>query len=220
MRWIFITAAILIVPTSTALADLPGSSQPSDGTTQRRIGNGLRVLGSIFGGMLRFSGDYSDEPPSRLTIEGQVGLGTPLGTGGISASLAATQWLDVALGVGRGAAGLQIAAMARVHPRHHGERMFFGVGVSQGDYEGPSLRPITGSGPAGDLSAPTLQDARWMNLETGSEIGKLGFFARMSFGVGWRFSDSGCLLDGDECATPPKLWRLMPYTGLTLGYRY
>jgi len=164
-----------------------------------------------------------------LAIEGQVGLGAPLGLAGLAVDLTPHPWFSLNAGVGRGVDGLQLAATLRVRPLFLG-RMFavgLGGGVSRGDTS--TLVAF------GDSPQLRFSQATWLNAEVFGELRRGSWHLRPFVGIGRRVSYSGCAYDDARSAMPSGMIRpcsdvsksdldkydsdrMIGYTGVAFGF--
>lgn len=159
------------------------------------------------------------DPWSWLLIEGQLGLGAPLGYLGLSVGASPVPWIELDLGAGLGAAGVQYAADSRLRLARWGSldryAFYLGAGVSMGPYNSDALSPSNPSNYHWDT-------AYWGNLEAGLEIRmESGFSARPFVGAGYMFNvNTGKLSVGGSTGPPDSISPWQPYVGLGLGYSF
>src|SRR5687767_10413210 len=71
-----------------------------------------------------------------ISVRGQLGIGTPLGIGGVSGELNLARPIALELGVGHNGFGPQVAALAHGRvPIASSVGLTLGLGVSRGPYE-------------------------------------------------------------------------------------
>ncbi len=168
-------------------------------------------------------GVAAESPPrpvraGTFTVEGQAGLGSPIGLIGAAASVAVAPFLDVGVGAGKAIDGLQVAGTVRLHQRKAGARAYLAASVSQGRYVDNDWW---------DGGEKVFEDARWVSVEVGSEGGQRGMFGRWGVGLTKMVSSASCIDTdhGDEepfsspCREPSSSY-LYPFLSFTVGYRY
>jgi hypothetical protein len=164
-----------------------------------------------------------------IVVEGQFGLGAPLGLAGLALEYSPVPFLGIDLGVGLGRGGVQYAFATRLRLLRAGHRNhvapYLGAGVSAGgfntDYPGPNIS-VDGSQ---TFHEDTVEHyhfdmALWMNLEAGADL-RLGPHVTLRPFAGAAFllnPGAGTAVTGQlgEVPTPPDRW--LPYLGLAVGY--
>jgi hypothetical protein len=144
-----------------------------------------------------------DERNRTVRIEGQLGLGMPLGGAGLEASFLATSGLSISAGFGTSIHGdTQLAFMPRLHLFAISRTAYLsvGAGLSYGDYEEIDLFGD------GDIYPAAV----WGNLEA-----SIAIYVRA---IGLRaFSGYSRILTHGETATATSGRVELPYLGLGLS---
>lgn len=164
-----------------------------------------------------------------FAVEGQVGVGTPLGFVGAQAEYAPFPWLGLSGGIGLSDDGLQIAMMPRLRVPLGSVALALGLGMSAGAEEQRACE-----GPGGlcldmDYEGPEY-DRTWNlgvfgNAEVAMEVrARSGFVFRTSLGMALLLNagDYDCRgPDADTCIKDDSdvaVW--FPYLGVSFGYAF
>lgn len=168
-----------------------------------------------------------------IGVEAQVGLGTPLGFGGVGVDLNLLEPLSLNAGVGVGSDGPQLALMGRARWTPNSAAAasgYTGLGASVGPYlAGPDCDAVVCDSGA-ELPREQWDAAVWANLELGVEQ-LVGAEHSVSFrgyvGLGRLLNPGGSELSTDYCAAgspcggfngiPMQPWLI--YVGMAVGYR-
>ena len=127
-------------------------------------------------------------------IYAQLGLGTPLGWGGVEIEQTLASFLAVSAGAGMGFAGPQIAAMPRLRFGHQNQAATFGLGASYGSYSWDDNCTL-------DCN-PTVRrgTVAWGNVEAGFEQrSQSGLSIRLFAGYGHVIAGSLTCTTGTFC---------------------
>lgn len=148
------------------------------------------------------------------TVYAQLGLGTPLGWGGVELEQTVTSFLALSAGAGMGFAGPQVAFMPRLRLGNRDSAGVFGIGVSYGNYRRTETCLFD--------CAPTYFDGKvaWANIEGGVEHRwNAGLTLRVFVGLGHVVAGQlSCT--GDSCTTYREQVRTLPYVGAALGWSF
>lgn len=157
-----------------------------------------------------------------LIARGHLGVGTPVGSFGVSGELSALRYVALQLGVGSNGEGMQLALMGYGRLPLSGAFAFdLGAGLSEGAYV---YRTNV-------IDADHSDDTRWdaavfANGEVALEtLAKGGFSTRWSFGLGRLLNPddvSKCWNGGDAepCSASRRKAHTVPYLGVALGYAF
>jgi hypothetical protein len=164
-----------------------------------------------------------------LVLEGQLGLGTPLGLAGIALDYSPFSILGLNLGIGLGLGGPQYAFASRLRVIRAGRRkqvaLYLSGGVSGGafntQYRGPDIS-FAGSqgGPEDPVAHYHWDAAYWTNLEAGVEIRVRQHLSLRPFaGAAFLLNPSaGTAVIGQYGEIPTRAERWAPYLGIAIGY--
>jgi hypothetical protein len=176
---------------------------------------------------------HSGSPPSvastgarPLTLEGIIGLGTPIGTAGVLLDVALGERWSVAAGAGLGGGGPQVAVMSRLRAAGHptGPALVIGAGVSGGPYQ-----EFTIDADHSDLK--TWTPALWANGELGFRYSTRSVVFRVSLGTGQVLNVNhfecknakyltSCERERAAGIRPFQLFKTtVPYVAVAVGYR-
>lgn len=181
--------------------------------------------------LLRTSSAWAERP---LAFDGTVGLGTPLGTLGLSFDYAPIRWVSLGAGIGTNIDGLQKAGMLRVRfTPNRPTSLFAGGGYSQGPWsQGTANRYGLWSLPRAiyELNSTTPEApwrhwkrGRWINLELGGETRQNkgdGFDARGFAGVALLLNprENTVKTDFGDSLPPVKVVPFVFYFGAAFGF--
>lgn len=151
-----------------------------------------------------------------LAVEAQLGLGTPIGVGGLAFDLDLHRDVSINLGGGYGF-GPQFAGMIRYRRGRPPMRWGFGIGTSRGNAGDLLLDTLRGTPTYG----PHWSPGWWLNFELNLE-------ARYENGLRWRcFLGGGAVVNISDCSwtsTDPRLNGAhctksfpLPYLGCAIG---
>ncbi|MBP8809260.1 MAG: hypothetical protein KBG48_34710 [Kofleriaceae bacterium] len=146
-----------------------------------------------------------------FTVEGQLGLASPLGVG-VAADYAPTSWLSVGAGVGRNstpATQVAVGARARVWSSP-GRALFFGVAGSGGGWSEPTSDDLTRE----------FERAYWANAELGVEGRAAGLSGRAFFGAAALLNRDDWTCNTAGGCTGEVRGTVLPYFGFALGYAF
>ncbi len=153
---------------------------------------------------------------------GHLGMGTPVGSLGVSGELGALRYMALQLGVGSNGEGVQLALMGYGRlPLGDTLALDLGVGLSEGAYVHRT----------NVIDADHSDDTRWdaavfANGEVALEtLAKGGFSTRWSLGLGRLLNPddvSKCWNGGDAepCSASRRKAYTVPYIGVALGYAF
>lgn len=172
---------------------------------------------------------WSEKP---FVIEGELGLGTPVGFLGVALDYSPCPLIGLNLGVGLGTAGLQYAFTPRVRLFRAGKRtftaMYLGVGASAGRFYEPGLSLtdfISVDGSQGHPGAQPLRyrwdTAYWANFEIGVEVRRPSRLSLRPYaGLSVLVNPTTSSMDLDYLGAGPRssVQRLSPYVGFAFGY--
>ncbi len=145
-----------------------------------------------------------------FTIEGQLGLASPIGVG-VAADYAPTSWLSVGAGVGRNSVATQVAVGARARVWSSPARaMFVGVAGSGGGWSEPTPDDVTRS----------FDRAYWLNAEVGVEGRGAWLSGRAFFGVGSLLNRDDWTCSGATGCDDDVESSVLPYFGFAVGFAF
>ena len=162
----------------------------------------------------------ASDPPTLFeerptTVYAQLGLGTPLGWGGVEWERVLTRYLTLSSGVGMGFAGPQAAVMPRLLLGNRHSAAFLGAGLSYGHYRRDDSCLF-------DCAPATFQGTvAWANFESGAEHRWESGLALRVF-VGFAHIVAGDLAcSGSElCSWDKEDVRRLVYIGTALGWSF
>ena len=154
-----------------------------------------------------------------VALDTHLGLGTPVGTGGITATWSMVDWLAIGAGVGQGWDGLQLALMPRLQHLDEGWAYGAGLGISGGEYTW--TEPFTWDHP----SYKSSETALWLNgqatidyqFDMGLRLGMQVGYARLLNASSLKCHEDD--FGGDHCETAHADDGLqLPFAGVYAGY--
>jgi hypothetical protein len=181
----------------------------------RKVVSSLFLLGVLWTAPARAAEvELSNFEHRPFAVYAQLGLGTPLGWGGVEAEATLFRYLALSGGVGAGFSGPQVAFMPRLRlPFERRAAFTLGAGVSYGRVVMPTECIGFGCAP------PSQGDVGWANVEPGFEL-------REAYGASFRlFAGYGRMIGGELTCVQPQATDcdkrdFVVYLGTGLGWAF